>query len=271
MLEIDGDAIAHYGLHLSDSPIGPRRVADAHAWFDEIGHGPGARKVVEAPQGIPSALMTQGMPVPTPVEGPAQEPQLARLVGLRLCHDLGGVVGTVGNALEMMDAVGSEAGALALEAATILRRRLLLWRALLGGQGEATLGALLDLVDGQLAGGRATADAATLDAGMQVAEPMVPVVLTALVLGGEALPRGGVVRLAGDPARELVLLPEGPRAAWPAPLLRVIAGRRPAEEPAGRDVMALWLGAVAAPAGVRLSLAMGAGDSAGPLLLTVAR
>ena len=35
MLEIDGNAIARHGLHLSDTPIGPRRKAHAHAWFDD--------------------------------------------------------------------------------------------------------------------------------------------------------------------------------------------------------------------------------------------
>ncbi len=213
--------------------------------------------------------MTQGMPVPMPADEPTLEPHLARLVGLRLCHDLGGVAGTVGNALEMMTAPGDEAAALALEAATVLRKRLLLWRALLGGQGEATLGTLLGLVEGQLAGGRATADAAGLDLAHQVPEPMVPVLLTALVLGGEALPRGGAVRLAGDPGREMFVLPDGPRGAGPAPLLQVIAGRPLAAEPTGRDVLPLWLGSVAAAAGVQLGLAMPAGMAAGPLMLTL--
>ncbi len=215
--------------------------------------------------------MTQGMPAPMPAEPTPPATNLARLVGLRLCHDLGGVAGTVGNALEMVDTAGPEAVALAVEAATAMRRRLLLWRALLGGQGEATLGTLLALVEGQLAGGRAQADAAALDPGAPVSEPMVPVLLTALVLGGEALPRGGIVRLAGDPFRDMVVLPEGPRAAWPPPLLRVVAGGEPLGEPAGRDVMSLWLQVVAAAAGVRLGLALPPGAGAGPLMLTLPR
>jgi histidine phosphotransferase ChpT len=190
---------------------------------------------------------------------------------LRLCHDLGGTAGTIGNALEMMDDAGGEAAALAVEAAAVLRRRLLLWRAILGGQGEATLGTLLALLDGQLAGGRARADAAALDPGTMVAEPMVPVLLAAMVVGGEALPRGGVVRLAGDPAREMAVLPDGPRAAWPAPLIRAVAGGEPLDEPTGRDVMALWLAASAAAAGARLGLALAPGGAAGPLLVTAAR
>ncbi len=269
MLEIDRDTIPHHGLDLSDPPIGPRRKADAHAWFDDGGHGSGA-KVVEAPQRIPSAAMMQGMPRPMPSGTPRSELRLARLVGLRLCHDLSGVVGTIGNALEMMAGVGEEAAALAVESAGVLRQRLLLWRAVLGGQGEATLGTLLGLLEGQLAGGRAGADAATLDPGTMVAEPMVPVILSAMLVAGEALPRGGTVRLAGDPAGEMAVLPDGPRAAWPAPLIRAVAGGEPLEEPTGRDVMALWLAATATAGGMRLGLALPPGAGAGPLLITAA-
>ncbi|WP_198373400.1 histidine phosphotransferase family protein, partial [Roseomonas rosulenta] len=154
---------------------------------------------------------------------PLSDLRLARLVGLRLCHDISGVAGTVGNALELMDGAGGEAADLAVDAAGVLRRRLLLWRALLGGQGESPLGTVLGLAAGEIAGGRATVDAAALDAGTMLGEDVVPVLLAAVLLGGEALPRGGVVRLVGDPGRELAVLPDGPRAAWPPALLRAVA------------------------------------------------
>ncbi|MBR0673024.1 histidine phosphotransferase family protein [Neoroseomonas soli] len=206
-----------------------------------------------------------------PPESPLSEFRLARLVGLRLCHDLGGVAGTVGNALELLGGAGGEAAEIAIEAAAVLRRRLLLWRALLGGQGDATLGSLLDLLDGQVAGGRATTDAAGLDAGWLVPEDLVPVLLAAVLAAGEALLRGGVVRLAGEPEREIVVLPEGPRVAWSPALLRVVAGAPLATEPTGREVMPLWLGATATAAGVRLGLAMPAGEGVGPLVLGLPR
>jgi len=215
--------------------------------------------------------MMQGMPLPMPSGTPQSDLRLARLVGLRLCHDLSGVTGTIGNALEMIPTMGDEATALAMESAVVLRRRLLLWRAVIGGQGESTLGTLLGLLEGQLAGGRASADAASLDPAVMVEEAMVPVLLAAMVAAGEALPRGGVVRLAGDPSREMAVLPDGPRAAWPAPLIRAVVGGEPVEEPTGRDVMPLWLAAVAALAGVRLGLALPPGAGAGPLLVTAAR
>jgi histidine phosphotransferase ChpT len=200
---------------------------------------------------------------------PLSDLRLARLVGLRLCHDISGVAGTVGNALELLDGAGGEAAELASDAAGVLRRRLLLWRALLGGQGECALGTVLGLAAGEIAGGRASADAATLDAGVLMAEEVVPVLLTAVLLGGEALPRGGVVRVLGDPQRELAIMPEGPRAAWPPALLRAVADAPLAGEPTGREVLSLWLAATAAAGSVRLSLAMAPGEGCGPLMLSI--
>ncbi|MBW6401173.1 hypothetical protein KPL78_25165 [Roseomonas sp. HJA6] len=199
---------------------------------------------------------------------PAADLTLARLVGLRLCHDLGGVVGTIANALDMMEGVGGEAATLAQDAADVLRRRLILWRALLGGQGEATLGSTLALLDGQLSGGRASADTGGLDPALVLAEDMIPVVLAAMLLGGESLPRGGRVCLAGEPGREFAVWPDGQRAAWPPGLVRAIAGEMP-PDPMGREVMVVWLCTVAAAAGVRLSLAVPPGQAAGPLMLTM--
>jgi histidine phosphotransferase ChpT len=201
---------------------------------------------------------------------PLSDLRLARLVGLRLCHDISGVAGTVGNALDLLEGVGAEAAGLAQDAAGVLRRRLLLWRALLGGQGAAPLGTVLGLARGEIAGGRASADAGTLDVTAPVAEEVVPVLLTALLLAGEALPRGGVVRVLGDPAREVAILPDGLRAAWPPALLRAVAGAPLAAEPTGREVLSLWLAATAAAGGVRLSLAMPPGEGCAPLLLTLA-
>lgn len=270
MLEIDGDSIADDGLDLADAPIGLRGMTDPHAWFDGGGHGPGAN-AVSTPQRIPSGAMTQGMPRAMPSETLPADLHLTRLVGLRLCHDLGGVVGTIGNALDMMEGAGSEAAALARDAAEVLRRRLVLWRALLGGQGEATLGATLALLEGQLAGGRARADASALDPSVPVAGEMVPVLLAAMLLGGDALPRGGQVRLGGDPQREFAIWPDGLRAAWPASLVRALAGGPLPEDPIGRDVMVVWLCTVAAAGGMRLTLALPPGETAGPLLLALPR
>lgn len=200
---------------------------------------------------------------------PTANIDLARMVGLRLCHDLGGVVGTIGNALDMISEVGGEAQTLAQDAAEVLRRRLVLWRAMLGGQGEATLGSTLALLEGQLAGGRATAEAGALDLGVSLPEAVVPALLAAMVLAGEALPRGGRVCLAGDLGGELAIWPDGPRAAWPPSLLRALCGEMPTD-PMGRDLTIVWLCSLAASAGLRLSIAMAPDQTVGPLMITFA-
>lgn len=200
---------------------------------------------------------------------PTANIDLARMVGLRLCHDLGGVVGTIGNALDMISEVGGEAQTLAQDAAEVLRRRLVLWRAMLGGQGEATLGSTLALLEGQLAGGRATAETGALDLGVSLPEGVVPALLAATVLAGEALPRGGRVCLAGDPGGELAIWPDGPRAAWPPSLLRALCGEMPTD-PMGRDLTVVWLCSLAAAAGLRLSIAMAPDQTVGPLMITFA-
>ncbi len=267
MLEIHRNAIAHHGLHLPGAPFGAGREVDPHTWFDGRAHGPGANVASMPAEDTVRAHVARYAPRMT--IPPTADLDLARMVGLRLCHDLGGVVGTIANALDMMPGVGGEAATLAQDAAEELRRRLILWRAMLGGQGEATLGATLALLDGQLAGGRAVADAGTLDLAYRLPEEVVPVVLAAMLLGGEALARGGRVCLGGDPAFELAIWPDGPRAAWPPTLLRALAGEMPADA-LGRDVTVVWLCTVAAAAKAHLSIALPPGQATGPLLIRFA-
>ena len=205
--------------------------------------------------------MTQGMSRAMPSIPPLSDLRLARLVGLRLCHDISGVAGTVGNALELLDGAGGEAAELAADAAAVLRRRLLLWRALLGGQGEGALGTVLGLAAGEIAGGRASADAATLDAGVLLAEEVVPVLLDRRAAGRARRCRAAAwCAWLGDPQRELAMLPEGPRAAWPPALLRAVAGAPLAGEPTGREVLVAVARAPTAAAG---SVRPEPGDGAG--------
>ena len=70
--------------------------------------------------------MTQVIPGSEPDASSDLQLRLTRLIGLRLCHDLGGLAGTIGNALEMLGDAGAEASDLAQDAADMLRRRLLL-------------------------------------------------------------------------------------------------------------------------------------------------
>lgn len=94
-------------------------------------------------------------------------------------------------------------------------------------------GALGDVLEGALGGGRVTADASGL--GDLVLRPeLVRAVLLGAMLGAEALPRGGVVRIAGMPG-EVAIHPDGRNAAWPPALFAALAG----EEVSGaRNVLA---------------------------------
>ncbi|MCA3323584.1 MAG: hypothetical protein INF75_02330 [Roseomonas sp.] len=213
--------------------------------------------------------MMQVTPEPESAEGADLHLRLTRLIGLRLCHDLGGLAGTIGNALEMLNDAGAEAADLAGEAADMLRRRLLLWRAVLGSGEARTLGVALGLLKGQIAGGRAHLEIGEMPEGAPLSETLVPLLLTGLLVGGEALPRGGLVRLAGDLQREITILPIGVGANWSPVLLRHAAGAALPSDISSRDALALWLCVSASAAGVSLSLALPPGEAAPALMMTL--
>lgn len=206
---------------------------------------------------------------PESAEGADLHLRLTRLIGLRLCHDLGGLAGTIGNALEMLNDAGPEAADLAGEAADMLRRRLLLWRAVLGSGEARTLGAALGLLKGQIAGGRAHLELGDVAEDAPLSETMVPLLLSAILVAGEALPRGGLVRLAGDLRREVMILPIGTGANWNPVLLRHAAGAPLPAEISSRDALAFWLCVSAGAAGVRLSLALSPAEASSALVMTL--
>ena len=65
---------------------------------------------------------------------------LAQAVCSRLCHDLGGPVGALSGALEMLGEPGDDAAEVAVDAARIIDRRLRFWRAAVGGPGPVPPG-----------------------------------------------------------------------------------------------------------------------------------
>lgn len=213
--------------------------------------------------------MSQVNPEPDSAEGADLHLRLTRLIGLRLCHDLGGLAGTIGNALEMLNDAGAEAADLAGEAADMLRRRLLLWRSVLGSGEARTLGAVLSLLKGQIAAGRAHLEIGDLPEETALSETMVPLLLSGLLVAGEALPRGGVVRLSGDLQREIMIIPIGAAAAWSPVVVRHAAGAALPAEISSRDALAMWLSISAGAAGVTLSLALPPGQAAAALIMTM--
>jgi histidine phosphotransferase ChpT len=149
---------------------------------------------------------------------PGDTIRLVEVICARLCHDLGGLIGTVGNALDM---VTEDAGrdnevlAFASSAANALTQRLRLMRTAWGPDSDTiTLPALLTLVTQALAARRVKVDAGALRPDSVFPPPVGRVVLNLIMLACDCFPRGGTIVLLGEPADLLVRI-VGPGAAWP--------------------------------------------------------
>jgi histidine phosphotransferase ChpT len=190
---------------------------------------------------------------------------LAELVCARLTHDLSGPLATIGAAVEMLGLddpeARQEALGLAGEAAGQLARRLKYLRAAWGaGQQDVSVATIAAMAEGVLAAGRASLDVSRIAAPDQPLGPLGRVLLNALLVAGEALPRGGTIVCAGDPATQLVIQPVGEGAAWPAGLAALIAGEDPlaiASADGPRGVAAPMMMVLARREGVTVSLLMG--------------
>jgi histidine phosphotransferase ChpT len=149
---------------------------------------------------------------------PGDTIRLVELICARLCHDLGGLIGTVANALDM---VTEDAGrdnevlAFASSAANALTQRLRLMRTAWGPESDAlTLSALVKLVSQALAARRVRLDTDGLPPNCEFSPPVARVVLNLIVLACECLPRGGAIVLLGESSDLLVRI-AGQGAAWP--------------------------------------------------------
>ncbi len=152
--------------------------------------------------------------------------RLAELTCARLCHDLSGLLGTIGGALELAtdgDQEVSEEIALAADAARELILRLRLYRAAWGGVGESlSLSALCDLMEGLPQARSVTLETQGLPPDTILPPAVGVLALNLLLLSGECLPRGGRILLAGT-SGDLFLRILGPNAAWPAGFAACIA------------------------------------------------
>ena len=192
---------------------------------------------------------------------------LAQAVCTRLCHDLGGPAGALSGALEMMGEAGDDAAEVAVDAARIIDRRLRFWRAAVGGPGgnldSATLG---QLAEGLTLGRRAVVDLSALPRGMLIEPGVAQPLLLAMLVGVEAMPRGGTLRVALAPGGGFAVLPDGPGASWPPGLTDLLAGQQPVPVP--RAVALPLLTATAAAARMRLGLLPAVQGGAATLTLT---
>lgn len=190
------------------------------------------------------------------------EVNLAQDLCARLCHDLVGPLGTVAGALDMLGD-DPEAAELARDAAAEIRRRLKFWRAACGGGGgPIACSEVLALTDGMMAGGRARLELDALAPEEVLPAPVGQLALLAALLAGEALPRGGMVRLARH-GGGLLLTVEGRVVAWPPALAAALSG---ADEGGPREAMAVLMLRLARATGWTVLLA-GAGQPAGLRLL----
>jgi histidine phosphotransferase ChpT len=191
----------------------------------------------------------------------------AELLCARLTHDLSGPLATISGAVELLslpdEGARQEAAQLAGEATSQLARRLKYLRAAWGGGGqELTVAAIAAMAAGVLGAGRVVPDVARVADSDRPLGPLARVLLNALLVAAEALPRGGTIVCAGDPQTQLVLQPVGEGAAWPRGLAQLIAGDDPfaaAAEAGPRGIAAPMMVALARRDGIAVSLLMGQG------------
>jgi histidine phosphotransferase ChpT len=153
--------------------------------------------------------------------------RLGELICARVCHDLGGLAGTLAGTLDLaQDDPGGEAMALARETALALSKRLKLLRAAFGPNS----GPLRPADIAELAGG--IGDRLQVNAsGLQpdpLPEEQARLALAMILLCADALPSGGVVEVSGGSEGALRAVAHGPRAAWRPGALQALDGDVPA-------------------------------------------
>ncbi len=197
----------------------------------------------------------------------ASQLALAQAVCTRLCHDIGGPTGALAGALELLEGPEDDAADVARDAARIIDRRLRFWRVAAGGaSGDIDIPTLGQLSEGLTLGRRTMVDLDGLAPDTLVPPDVAQPLLLAMLVGVEALPRGGTLRVAGSLEDGFSLWPDGPSAAWPGGLPALVAGDVPVPTP--RSIALPLLAAAAAAARMQLDLPLaGAGSTPAPLLL----
>jgi histidine phosphotransferase ChpT len=197
---------------------------------------------------------------------------LAELVCARLCHDLSGLLGSLTGTLELVTEAGppTEELAVATDTAVALTLRLRLLRAAWAGPPEPLdLPELAALARG-LPASRVGLDVSHLPPATIFPPAMGRLVLNLLLLAAASLPQGGTLYLDGA-ADDVIARIAGPRAAWPAGLIGMLAdptiARRALGEP--RTLQAPLTALLARHHGLRLTamLSTGPAELAPPLRL----
>jgi histidine phosphotransferase ChpT len=166
--------------------------------------------------------------IQTARRAPIDSLDLAEAMATRICHDLAGLCGTLTGALELITEDGGEAGeaaSIANESAQRIADRVRLLRAAWGG-GTETLDptGIEALAPGLPAAQRLTVSASGLAAQTPLPGGLAQVVLNAILLASESLPRGGTIALSGSEACISIRI-AGLNARWPTELGALLAAR----------------------------------------------
>lgn len=191
--------------------------------------------------------------------------RLAELMAARIFHDLGSPMASITAILPQ--ATDPAAHAILMETASELRARMKLFAAAFGHGDDLGWAELATLLQGAPMAHRVRFEL-PVAAGL-LAAGRVRLMLSLALLSAEALPRGGVVRIAEDPHGWVSFLPEGRDAAWSPTLAELMAGgtAEAALADGPRRVLAPWALAQAEAEGMELSFALGMGQAIPPLRL----
>ena len=187
---------------------------------------------------------------------------LVELVCARLCHDLGGLIGTIGTAMEMVMEEADqndEIVAFAASASKSLMQRIRLARAAWGPDVDPyDLEKLVELVVPLLARQRVGLDTRALEPDSEFVPPTARVLLNVIMLACDSLPKGGTIVLIGEP-EDLLIRIEGPGAAWPSGLADCLRDEAVAMAAltSARTVQMPLTALLAISRGVRLTLVLG--------------
>lgn len=180
--------------------------------------------------------------------------RIAELLASRLCHDLVSPVGAVGSGIELLREFGEDPGGDAMtlveQSARLATERLQFFRIAFGQAGAGRLDAsMADMA--RFAAAAAATQRIRLVWPEGLATPGAggaKLLLNMVLLGADALPRGGELRVGlapapGGLAAEVAAL--APEARLPEELAAALAGTVSVADLSARSVQARWTGLVA--------------------------
>jgi histidine phosphotransferase ChpT len=198
---------------------------------------------------------------------------LSAVLASRICHDLVGPVGAIGNGLELLaeeddPEMRQQALDLLAHSAGQATRRLTFYRLAFGASGGADVAVPLaearSAAEQWLAGSRVRLDwpDASADPAVDLTKPQLRLLLNLLIVGSEALPRGGTLQVAvADGATvRLTVRAEGPGARVAPGLDSALEGATTAAELSPKMLPAHLAARLTAAHGGRLTYAGGAGE-----------